>query len=243
MDNVCGFLGLYQPPLNGNKSSIYCVATPDMRNLIMVPLVPNFFETAYRVAREPKYQRIFVVLPSLDMQFISDAYLMYYEIGKLLNKSVEFFCNVKPQIPITEDFYNHIHVYSASKDFHLTDYFSNDECFNIKIEYYLHNGFINKAASDIYLSTNGRRILFCNYMSDHRLKLLQESSEIDYIDTIYMPFMKNMYGGLNYIEVKQKISPKYLSKLYAFGFSSKEEVDWCASGIGKIGDVKYNDFI
>ena len=104
MKNLCGYLGLFQPPLNGYMSSIYCVATPDKRNLVMVPLVANFFETAYSVAKEPEYQRIFLVLPSLDMLLISDAYLFYYEIAKKLNKKVEIFCNDKPQIPVTDEF-------------------------------------------------------------------------------------------------------------------------------------------
>lgn len=243
MNNLCGFLGLFQPPLNGYKSSIYCVATPDMRTLVMVPLVPNFFETAYHVAKDPKYQRIFMVLPSLNMQFISDAYLFYYEIGKLLNKNVEFFISTKPQIPITEDFYSHIHVCSNENSFHLTDYMDMDEDFNIKIDF--RNKYLpfNSMISDIFLSTNGKRILFCNYMSEAKVKDLEKSSEIEYIDEIYMPFMKNMYGGLNYIEIKKLISAKYISKLYAFGFASKTEADWCASGIGQIGDVKYNDFV
>ena len=47
MKNLCGYIGLFQPPLNGYKSSIYCVATPDMKNLVMIPLVANFFESAY----------------------------------------------------------------------------------------------------------------------------------------------------------------------------------------------------
>ena len=91
MKNLCGYLGLFQPPLNGYMSSIYCIATPDKRNLVMVPLVANFFETAYSVAKEPEYQRIFLVLPSLDMLLISDAYLFYYEIAKKLNKKVIVF--------------------------------------------------------------------------------------------------------------------------------------------------------
>ena len=127
MKNLCGYLGLFQPPLNGYMSSIYCVATPDKRNLVMVPLVANFFETAYSVAKEPEYQRIFLVLPSLDMLLISDAYLFYYEIAKKLNKKVEIFCNDKPQIPVTDEFYSHVHIYSMDKTFQFTDYLNNDE--------------------------------------------------------------------------------------------------------------------
>lgn len=243
MNNLCGFLGLFQPPLNGDKSSIYCVATPDMRALIMVPLVPNFFETAYSVAREPKYQRIFVVLPSLNMQFISDAYLFYYEIGKLLNKKIEFFSSTKPRIPITENFYSHIHICNDNKSFHLTDYMNMDEDFNIKIDFRNKYPPLNSTASDIFLSTNGNRVLFCNYMSEAKLKDLEKSNEIEYIDKIYMPFMKNLYGGLNYIEIKKLISARYISKLHAFGFASKTEAEWCASGVGQMGEVRYDDFV
>ena len=122
MKNIYGYLGLFQPPLNGYKSAIYCVATPDKRNLVMIPLVSNFFETAYSVAKEPEYQRIFLVLPSLDMLLVSDAYLFFYEIAKNLNKKVEIFCNDKPQIPITDEFYSHVHVYSMDKTFQFTEY-------------------------------------------------------------------------------------------------------------------------
>lgn len=242
MNNQCGYLGLFQPPLNGYMSSIYCVATPDKRNLVMIPLVANFFETAYKVARDPKYQRIFMVLPILDMQLVSDAYLFYYEVGKLLNKSVEFFCNTKPQIPITDEFYSHIHVYDSDKTFQFTEYMNDDPFFDIKVEYRSKFRPITRPADDIYISTNGKRILFCEYMSKAKLKDLQDSKDIEYIDEIHMPFMKNGYGGMNYIEARQMISPRYLSKLYAFGFATKEEAELCTI-IGKISEVKYNDFV
>ena len=243
MNNLCGYLGLFQPPLNGYKSAIYCVATPDKRNLVMIPLVSNFFETAYSVAKDPKYQRIFLVLPAIDMLLVSDTYLFYYEIAKNLNKKVEVFCNDKPRIPITDEFYAHVHVYSVDKTFQFADYLNNDEYFDIKIEYRSKFRPLNRSAADIYISTNGKRILFCQYMTNPKLKDLQESEDIDVIDEIHMPFMKNFYGGLSYIETKRSMSPKYYPKLYAFGFASKEEVNLCNSGIGKYSEVKYNDFV
>ena len=221
MDNLCGYLGLFQPPLNGYKSSIYCVTTPDRRNLVMIPLVSNFFETAYSIAKDPKYQRIFMVLPTIDMLLVSDAYLFYYEVAKLLNKKVEFFCNDKPRIPITDEFYSHTHIYAVDNTFQFTDYLNSDEFFDIKVEYRTKFRPMNRSVADIYISTNGKRILFCQSM----------------------PFMKNFYGGMNYIETRKKISPKYLSKLFAFGFASKEEANLCASGVGKISEVKYHDFV
>ena len=243
MKNLCGYLGLFQPPLNGYKSSIYCVATPDRRNLVMIPLVSNFFETAYSIVKDPKYQRIFMVLPTIDMLLVSDAYLFYYEVAKLLNKKVEFFCNDKPRIPITDEFYSHTHIYAVDNTFQFTDYLNNDEFFDIKVEYRTKFRPMNRSVADIYISTNGKRILFCQSMTDPKLKDLQTSGDIDLIDEIHMPFMKNFYGGMNYIETRKKISPKYLSKLFAFGFASKEEANLCASGVGKISEVKYHDFV
>ena len=243
MKNLCGYLGLFQPPLNGYKSSIYCVATPDKRNLVMIPLVANFFETAYSIAKDPKYQRIFMVLPAIDTLLVSDAYLFYYEIGKLLNKKVEFFCNDKPRIPITDEFYTHVHVYAVDKTFQFADYLNNDEFFDIKIEYRSKFRPMNRSAADIYISTNDKRILFCQYMSEVKLKDLQESGDIEVIDEIHIPFMKNFYGGMNYVDTRKAISPRYLSKLYTFGFASKEEAMLCSSGLGKYSEVKYNDFV
>lgn len=243
MKNACGYLGLFQPPLNGYKSAIYCVATPDKRNLVMIPLVSNFFETAYSVAKEPEYQRIFLVLPSLDMLLVSDAYLFFYEIAKNLNKKVEIFCNDKPQIPITDEFYSHVHVYSMDKTFQFTEYLNNDENFDIKVEFRSQFRLINRSSADIYISTNGKRILFCEYMNKNKLENLESSGDIDFIDEIHIPFMKNFYGGMNYIETRKNVSPKYLSKFYAFGFASKEEAELCASGVGKFSEVRYNDFV
>lgn len=232
--NLCGYLGLFQPPLNGNKSAVYCVSTPDMKNLVIIPLVSNFFETAYNIARGPKYQRIFMVLPSLDMLLVSDAYLFYYEVAKVLDKDVEFFCNDKPQIPITDEFYSHVHVYSTDKTFQFTEYMNDDPNFDIKIEYRTKFRPINRSSADIYLSSNNKRILFTMYMSEKKLEDLQKSEEINYIDEIHMPFAKNFYGGMTYVEVRRKISPKYLSKLYGFGFSSTEELRLCQM-IGQVG--------
>ena len=80
-------------------------------------------------------------------------------------------------------------------------------------------------------------------MSKVKLDNLEQTGDIDFIDEIHIPFMKNFYGGMNYIETRRNVSPKYLSKFYAFGFASKEEAELCASGVGKFSEVKYNDFV
>ena len=115
------------------------------------------------------------------MLFISDAYLFYYEIAKKLNKKVEIFCNDKPQIPVTDEFYSHVHVYSMDKTFQFTDYLNNDENFDIKVEYRTQFRPINRSAADIYISTNGKRILFCEYMKLNSI-ILQNFKGIDNLE-------------------------------------------------------------
>ena len=129
------------------------------------------------------------------------------------------------------------------KTFQFTDYLNNDENFDIKVEFKTHFRPINRSAADIYISTNEKRILFCEYMGKSKLDYLTDSGDIDFIDEIHMPFMKNYYGGMNYIETRKSVAPRYLSKFYAFGFASKEEAELCASGVGKFSEVKYNDFV
>lgn len=241
MTNLCGYLGVFQPPLNGQNSTIYCVATPDRKNLVMIPLVSNFFETAYSVARDPKYQNIFLVLPSMDALLVSDVYLFYYEIKKTLNKPVEIFCNDAPQIPITDEVYSHIHVIT-NDSFELTDYLSNDDYFNIVITFSTEFRSPNRQAADICISTDTKTIYFCHYMTENKLKAFTESDYFDSIDEIHVPFMKTVYGGLNYMDIRRIISPKYLSKLYGHSFTSTEEAELCQS-IGKTGEVTYYGFV
>lgn len=233
MKNCHGYIGIFDPFAIDYSKTIYCVSSPDCRNLVMIPLVPNFFETAYKFACKPKFQRIFMVLPSLDMLYVSAAYLFYYKIEKVLGKQVEFFCPFKPQIPVTDEFYSHVHVSGDREEIQFTKYLTLDESFDIKMEYraYPHMKAINRSVADIYLSTNDKRILFCMWMDENKLKTL---TDIEVIDEIHMPYLANLYGGMIYVQTRKSISPAHVSKLYAYGFSSETEINMCEM-IGKVG--------
>lgn len=227
------YLGVFQPPLNDDNSTIYYISTPDRKNLVMLPLVPNFFNTAYTVAKDPKYQSIFMIIPVMDMLFISDAYLFYHEIKDILGKNVLFFTAFDPISPTTDAFKDCIHI-CGNKKFQLAEYMNGNDDFIIELSFITDFSAPYHTSADVCISTHEKTIYFCNYITKDKIDYLENQQIFDNVNEIHMPFMKNYYGGLTYIETRKCISAKYLSKLYAHSFSSTEEVLLCNS-IGHVG--------
>lgn len=248
--NICGYIGVYQAPLYNLKSSgtvyrssVYCVATPDSKKLVMVPLVPNAFETMYEIARATKYSSIYVLIPTLDMQFISDLYLFYYEISGVLRKKIDIFTNAKPTIIVTDDFYSHVHKIDDNIEVQIGEYNSLDENLNIVFSFRNEYRPVTRASSDLYIMTNGKRVLFAQYMSEEKIKFLNLDENLTKYDEIHMPYKKNLYGGESYINSRKIGGARITNRLYAYGFQSVEEFNLCLSSGGMIGGVKYNDLV
>lgn len=249
---LCGYAGIYQAPLNDwnkpiitapKRSSVYCITTPDRKTLVMIPLVTNFFETAYSIARSSKYQNIYLILPVLDMLMISDIYQLYFEICINLQKDMEIFCHDRPQILVSDDFYAHVHVGIDDQQYQIGEYNSTDDSLNIVFSFPNDHRPLTRSASDIYIMTNNKKILLSMYMSDEKIKFFGQDENIDRYDEIHMPFIKNLYGGINYMRSRRLATPRLSRKYIAYGFQDSEEVTICRGAGGIVGEVLFSDFV
>lgn len=71
----CGFSGIYS---NSIDDAAMYVATDQVRQyLVLMPLTPNFYWTAFRLLHRPTFQRIWLVMPNMDQRMISDMINLY----------------------------------------------------------------------------------------------------------------------------------------------------------------------
>ena len=258
-----GYAGLFQPPYARpvrvearyssfseleQNASIYCITSDDLKSIIMIPLVPGFFETAYSIAKEAKYQNIYMIMPSLDMIFISDAYRFYYEIHVVLHKNVQYICHDRFQILVTDQFYNAVHDLGYENSYQIGAFVPNRSNMNLAATVSFPNAAPtqNRNATDILISygadaTKMKTVYFAISITDKKVDLLTE--DIDRYDEIHMPFIKNIYGGMRYFDARKAGNSLFANKLYAYGFQSREEMQLLANTGGKCKEVVYFDLV
>lgn len=244
-----GFAGLYQAPLMSlrttsdamtmsKRHSVYCIASEDMKTLTLIPLVQNFFETAFLIARHMSYQKIYLILPSLDMVFISDAYQLFYELREL-HKDVIIISTTVPQRIVTDDFYANVLAVGYNMQYQLAGYNIDATSFDVLIRFPMEFRPDTRLGSDIVVSTN-KTTLFSMKTTQNKLETLAEADEYD---VIQMPFAKNIYGGLPYIIARRDAHTKIRQKLYAYGFQSVDEFNTCRTIGGKCSEVIYDGLV
>ncbi|MCM1214147.1 MAG: hypothetical protein NC548_06455 [Lachnospiraceae bacterium] len=251
MNPIGGYIGLFQPPLldrsRSHRCSIYCITGQDHQSLVIIPLVPNFFEDAYIAARKSCYQSIELILPALDMIFVSDAFLLFHEVHTKLQKKMNIYCSNVPQLVITDEFSSYVHRIIDSPvvfgEWNTDTDLNPNGHFPLTVEFPQLYRPIARSASDIYVCTEEKRILFCVYMSQDKLTHIDTSDVRDQFDEIHLPFVKTIYGGLKYFEIKKAASSGLLPKLRAYGFQTEEEATLCKSTGGHLGEVRFNDFV
>lgn len=244
-----GYAGIYQAPLldlrttsdtmvMSKRHSVYCIASEDMKTLTIIPLVQNFFETAFLVCRHMSYQKIYIIVPSIDMVFVSDTYQLYYELTKL-EKDVTIITATIPQINVTDDFYSHVLPVGTNTQYQLAGYNMNATENDVLIQFPEEFRPDTRLGSDIVISTN-KTTLFSMKTTSEKLSYLAETN---LYDIIQMPFAKNIYGGLSYTVARRDAPTVVRVKLYAYGFQNSDEVATCKTIGGKCTGVIYNDLV
>lgn len=256
-----GYSGLYTSPLcnmqdiptkssyTPRRSAIYCAVSESMRELIMVPLAPNFFETAYAIGKNTPYQKIYLAMPSPDVLYVTDVYLLYQHLHHVLGKDVEILC-ASEDTPshVSDDFYAHVHSIGHERQFQITDYpdsaMDAEHCnFSVSFPSFGYGASMNREVSDVCLSIGEKRILFCQYMTDEKLDFLASDEQLRLFDEIHIPFVKTLYGGLPFIKARLLATTPLLLKLYTFGVRNDEELQLLRYYGNKGGRVIYNDLV
>ncbi len=258
MSILNGYAGLWSFPLNNqldkpanasyipNRSSVYCVTSMNKRDLIMVPLVPNFFETAYTIARNTAYQKIYILMPSCDAIFISDLYILYYKLHTVLNKDVEIFCAEYPDISVTDDFISHVTEVGYDTQHQITEYpdadYDAEHC-NFLFSFPDDHRPKPRQVSDVSISIGDKTILLCLYVDDIKINDLSTNEMCDLYQEVHIPFDTTIYGGLGYMKARKLASTRLLIRMWTYGFQNDKELELLHMTGNRRGKVIFNDLV
>lgn len=228
---LIGYYGLFRPPYeNGDyyRSTIYCMTNSWNDTLIMIPLVPNFFNDGYNIAKKMSYKKVYIVPPAIDVIYISDIYNLWYELKHHLKKECYILTNNKVGIGTSDEFLSDV-IESQSHTISLFgDKNVNREVYTITFD--TREMPISRRGSDILVSTWSNtigRIYFANYMTPRKAKrLMDEKTLYHNFDYIHMPYRVNTYGGSTYWEIVKEV-PQIISCLRAHSFTTYEELKHC----------------
>lgn len=244
-DLIYGYSGLYRLPfehLDHLGTSMYCLTTDLKRTLIAIPLSPHFFNDLYIIAKHPQYQKIILVVPAMDCIWISDIYNFYQEVACILRKDLQIVC---PQsncryCPSTSDDFRTKLVHGPHVD--ITMMHDRSQTLAAVIDFIdIHNE-TGRLVHDIILSTNWMKIYFALYMNEGKLQWLIENPH--YYDEIHMPFTNITYGGLGYMDIRNKSGyQKLLQKVRVNTFRTEEEAAYCTASSIPFGRVIYRDLV
>jgi hypothetical protein len=231
-----GYYGLFRPPYEHGKeynSSIYIVSNTDKSIILLIPLVPNFFNDAYNIVRTSACNTVYLATPSTDILFISDIYHLYYEVFNTLQKDFILFTRDKIPFSVTDEFMNHVETgerHIARINSKINDY--TDPI----VEFSEINTAIARDGYDISVWTGQKKIYFANYISIRKLTTLAQNHEYLF-DEIHMPYITNLYGGLTYKEVSTISSSPFLRKLRVHSFSTYDELNYALNNGAISGGV------
>lgn len=234
MTDKYGYIGIMKPPIQdraNSASTIYCVTDSKCGELIIIPLVPGFFDDAYKVAKNAKYQRVIICVPSADVLFISDLFNLIMALN-----------GVKPIYWVYPDKLS----ISTSVEFELAQLtsmtYKNNFDSAISIEYIQSN--VNDSSRkyyDIIIRNGTITVYLCQYATETKLT---EIYSIDSVNEIHVPYSSSLYGGLTFPEISKLTSKNYYSKLRLHSFTSLDQLSYCVSETPDlIGRCAYNEFI
>jgi hypothetical protein len=190
MSTLCtaGYIGIYREPYSDLRcygDSIYAITDENQQELILILLTPGCYKEAFALASHMSFQRIKLIVPSMDVLFISDVFRLVTDLMKI-KKSVKWY------------YPEHIATTPANVLFEMAQMTNNYLASDIggtTIEFKLSSSRDeNHRFYDIYVCRDDSYIVFCMYMDAEKLTKLMTST--DHYDQIHMPYNCTFYGGL-----------------------------------------------
>lgn len=238
---LAGYSGLYRPPtedLCKYGTALYCVTEDPKRTLIVVALNPTFFLDLYRIIKHPQYQKLVLIVPTVDCVYISDIYNLYTEVTVNLEKEFVLICPETIPIATSDEFLTHVKVMQHARINLLGDDQTN---LTVSVDYNHLYTPITRSVWDIILTTPMKRIFFSFYMSEEKLYWLKEHR--DYFDEVHMPFTNITYGGASYMEIRRLTCTGIIPYIRVHSFRTDEERAFCQSHAIPYGGLIYRDLI
>lgn len=236
-DYYQGYTGLFRVPydsVSNHSSTIYCISNYVKTMLIIIPLTPGFFSDAFRIAKTPQYQEIYILPPSLDCIYISDVFNLYQELKALDKVVVKVICSIPPDGKVSDGFMRDFEL-RGTTEFHFDPYGINAMDLYVKFDRHLNPEY--RPSNDIIISDSNKTMILSQYMSNDKLDYL---AGVGY-DEIHMSFAHNTYGGLTYLQAVN-YNKKLADKIIVNSFVSVDEFNYCASNSIPTGKIRYNEF-
>lgn len=237
-----GYYSIYRPPFSSTspntKSTIFCVSDRFNTALVIIPLVPSFYNDVIEIVKKHPARNIYLVATDIGIVFASDFYLSWEMITKKLRKDCTIFSKYMVENYTRADFKSAI---LRTKNDNLSINIPRSDLDEGVIDITLTKNYVSTAAPfscDLILNDTMKKYLFVGEMNIHKAEYL--NSNLDEYDEIHMPYITGNYHGMTYNETLKKF-PKLVNKLLCNQFASYEEYQ-CAKSLGvKVGGAfKYD---
>lgn len=227
-----GFYGIYNH--NIGDCSMYVVLDEAMQYLVLLPLTPNFYWTAYRLIQAVSFQRIWLVMPNMDPRMTSDMINLYMNF-----ESQKYEMHIVYPEPIQDSL--EWNVYSAML---LRSQCAGETTRILGLDLSIHFRSLGAAAPagryGIELVSNHGRHLFLNEVNSGTTaealleNIMESDKQREYI-WLSMPYRFPTYGGIsmydivygdNYLksDVYARFREQFRYRLVPYNFTCTEEL-------------------
>jgi len=233
MSNISGYTGLFKQPIQNPVlygPTVYCISDNDKNEAIFILLSPQAFLDVYNIAKSPSIINAKLVVPSLDVIFISDIF--------------NLFMALKPIKPELKWIFPECPPITTSLEFELghekMDNYIHPHDFDLSISFIKNTNFALKNVYDIIVRDGEKVRYIAQYIDDDKAKILIENLSID---EIHVPYSSTIYGGLSYSELIA-LYPDHTTKFVVNSFASISEYEYCKNNSKiRIGRLCYNDIV
>lgn len=241
-ENISGYVGIYSFPSvedKRNQDSIYCVSNRDAKSITMVPMTPSFLETALKIAKSNKFNKFYIIIPTLDTRVVSDVYALWNLLTNYYRKDVlvitlgiyrEFFCDQY------NEFYTSIFWCADRQTYNMGNFYNND--FNMSFALSIYQTPACKYCGDVWIGDGNKNVVLSNHMTSGKLEEYQEESKANTYDEFHLQYDTTPYGGYTYNAMKLDAKPSFTAKMRAYGFHTQESIGEAVTYHGcQLGDV------
>lgn len=239
-----GYYNIYRPPysLTGgyHRSTIYCVSDRFNTALVLIPLVPSFYKDVIDIVSNHPARHIYLIAPDVGIAFISDYYLAWDTITRVIHKTCKIFSKYIIENFARADFKSDI-IRAENDNISIDIPRSDSDVGTIDITF--SKKFVRAYAPfscDVILNDTYKKRIFIGEMNHKKAEWLNENR--DMIDEIHMAYITGNYDGMTHNQL-MKQCPALVNKVYCNQFASSDEFLYAKSRGIQVGGEYHNDFI
>jgi hypothetical protein len=232
-NNISGYTGLFKQPIqtpNSYGPTVYCMSDINKQEVIFILLTPESYLDVYNLAKSLSIQNIKLLVPALDVLFISDIFNLFMTLREI-KPNAKWIYPVEPSLSTSVEFELGQDVNSV----YTHPYDSSISISYIKDIYEKTHDFY-----DVVIMDGTNTIYLAQYMNAEKAAALYNDQSIS---QIHMPCSSTLYGGLSFTELLN-LNSNYYKKFGINSFSSLAEYTYYRDNQKYIiGRMVYNDII